>query len=216
MESSSFCDNYIDISPLIHSKSAVFPGDTPFSLTMNMSIASGDHIDLSEIKSTVHIGAHADAPSHYHGQGMSIEQRNLSLYLGETQVIEVKLPSLKRIYPEDLNCEILAPRILFKTNSAPNPDSWNEDFNSLSPELVFYLHKLGVKLIGIDTPSVDPATDKEMLSHQALFKTDMAVLEGLILGHVASGFYNLIALPLKIAGACASPVRAILIPKEKG
>jgi len=179
-----------------------------------MSIAAGDNIDLTEIKSTVHIGAHADAPSHYHLQGRSIEQRSLSLYLGETQVIEVKLNPSKRIYPEDLKQEIIAPRILFKTNSFPHPDIWNDDFNSLSPELVFYLHNLGVKLVGIDTPSVDPAQDKEMSSHQALFKADMAVLEGIILEHVPSGFYNLIALPLNISGACASPVRAILIPKE--
>lgn len=214
MESSSFCDNYIDISPLLHSKTAVFPGDTLFTHTVNMSIKAGDNIDLSDIKTTLHIGAHADAPSHYHQNGVTIEHRNLSLYMGAAQVIEVRLPRGARIGIKDLSGEVLAPRVLFKTNSFPDPDLWNEDFNALSPELIEHLHSLGVVLVGIDTPSVDPAPDKELPSHQALFKTNMAVLEGIILSHVAAGFYDLIALPLNIANADASPVRAILIPKE--
>ena len=213
MESSSFCDNYIDISPLLHAQSAVFPGDTVFTHTVNMSIKTGDNLDLSDIKTTLHIGAHADAPSHYHRKGESIEQRNLSLYMGEAQVIEVNLPRGERIQVSDLKVSIKAPRVLFKTHSFPNPDSWNEDFNSLSPELIVHLHSLGVLLVGIDTPSVDPATDRELPSHQALFKTNMAVLEGIVLSDAPEGLYDLIALPLKIVGGDASPVRAILLPR---
>ena len=213
MESSSFCDNYIDISPLLHAKSAVFPGDTTFTHTVNMSLRAGDNIDLSDIKTTLHIGAHADAPSHYHQNGETIEHRSLSLYMGLSQVVEVDLPRGERIKLSDLKVEIKAPRILFKTNSFPDPDLWNEDFNSLSPELIEFLHSKGVVLVGIDTPSVDPAPDKELPSHHALFKTNMAVLEGLILSHVTPGFFDLIALPLKISSADASPVRAILLPR---
>ena len=215
MESSSFCDNYIDISPLLHSKSAVFPGDTVFTHTVNMSMKAGDNLDLSDIKTTLHIGAHADAPSHYHQEGETIEQRKLSLYMGAAQVIEVILPRGARIGINDLTAQVKAPRVLFKTHSFPNPDEWNEDFNSLTPELIEHLHSLGVVLVGIDTPSVDPATDKELPSHHALYKTNMAVLEGLVLSHVSVGVYDLIALPLKIAGADASPVRAILLPKGR-
>jgi len=177
-----------------------------------MSIKAGDNLDLSDIKTTLHIGAHADAPSHYHLEGETIEQRKLSFYMGAAQVIEVQIPLGARIGLKELTVEIKAPRVLFKTNSFPNPDQWNEDFNSLSPELILHLHSLGVVLVGIDTPSVDPATDKELPSHHALFKTNMAVLEGLVLTHVPDGIYNLIALPLNIAGADASPVRAILLP----
>lgn len=213
MESSSFCDKYIDISPLIHAKTAVFPGDTAFSHSVNLSLKAGDNLDLSEIKTTVHIGAHADAPSHYHVKGESIEQRSLSLYMGSAQVIEVKIDRAKRITLNDFNQPIVAKRVLFKTNSFPNPDQWNGDFNSLSPELIYELHSKGVVLVGIDTPSVDPSDDKNLPSHQALFQTNMAVLEGLILNDVAVGVYDLIALPLKILGADASPVRAILLPK---
>jgi arylformamidase len=178
-----------------------------------MSIKAGDNIDLSDIKTTLHIGAHADAPSHYHEKGVTIEERPLALYMGAAQVVEVQLPRGARISLSDLKVEIKAPRVLFKTNSFPDPDLWNEDFNSLSPKLIEHLHSKGVILVGIDTPSVDPATDKELSSHQALFKTNMAVLEGIVLSHVAAGLYDLMALPLKIAHADASPVRAILFPK---
>jgi len=215
LESSSFCDKYIDISPLIHAKTAVFPGDTAFSHSVNLSLKAGDNLDLSEIKTTVHIGAHADAPSHYHVKGESIEQRSLSLYMGSAQVIEVNIDRAKRITINDFNQPIVAERVLFKTNSFPNPDQWNGDFNSLSPELIYELHSKGVVLVGIDTPSVDPSDDKNLPSHQALFQTNMAVLEGLILNDVAVGVYDLIALPLKILGADASPVRAILLPKRE-
>ena len=213
MESSSFCDKYIDISPLIHARTAVFPGDTAFSHTVNLSLKAGDNLDLSEIKTTVHIGAHADAPSHYHLKGETIDQRSLFPYMGSAQVIEVHISRGKRINQNDFNQKILAPRVLFKTNSYPNPDQWNGDFNSFSPELIHHLHNEGVVLVGIDTPSVDPADDKELSSHQALYKTNMAVLEGIVLNNVSEGLYDLIALPLKILGADASPVRAILLPR---
>jgi arylformamidase len=213
LESSSFCDKYIDISPLIHARTAVFPGDTAFSHTVNLSLKAGDNLDLSEIKTTVHIGAHADAPSHYHLKGETIDQRSLTPYMGSAQVIEVNISRGKRITQNDFNQKILAPRVLFKTNSFPNPDLWNGDFNSFSPELIHHLHKEGVELVGIDTPSVDPADDKELSSHQALYQTNMAVLEGIVLNNVSEGLYDLIALPLKILGADASPVRAILLPR---
>ncbi len=212
MESSSFCDNYIDISPLIHSKTAVFPGDTPFNLNVNLSQKAGDNLDLSEIKTTVHIGAHTDAPSHYHQDGETMEYRSLHFYMGPCQVIEVSLAKNKRIMPEDVKVEIQAPRVLFKTNSFPNPDVWNGDFNSLSPELIEKLKMSGVMTVGIDTPSVDPASEKNLSSHHALYKNNMAVLEGIVLENVNEGLYNLIALPLKIKDADASPVRAILLP----
>lgn len=204
---------YIDISPVLRREIAVFPGDTPFERTVNMSFKEGQHLDLSDVRTTLHVGAHTDAPSHYHLEGKTIEERDLSLYMGPCQVIEVKgKPS--RIKPEDVKEKIMAPRVLFKTNSFPDPDQWNDDFSALSPELIHFLKKENVVLVGIDTPSVDPATDKTLVSHKAIYENDMAILEGIVLTNVASGIYQLIALPLRIEGADASPVRAILL-KEK-
>ena len=204
---------YLDISPVLRKGIAVFPGDTAFSRTINMSFKDGQHLDLSDIRTTLHVGAHTDAPSHYDGKGKSIDERDLSLYMGPCQVI--KVAAKQRLRPSDLNVEIKAPRVLFRTDSFTNPDEWHNDFSALSRELILFLKDKGVVLVGIDTPSVDPATDKTLESHKAIFESDMAILEGIILSHVDAGFYQLIALPLRIEGADASPVRAILLPERK-
>ena len=204
--------NYIDISPLISERVAVFPGDTPFSRTVDLDFAKKDHLRLSHFTSTVHIGTHADAPSHYHPEGVSIEKRDIGLYLGAVRVVEVFPEKGTRILPEHFShATIDVPRILFKTGSFPDPERWNEDFNSLSPETVRFLHGKGVRLVGIDTPSVDPCEDKELAAHKEIYSADMAILEGLVLSNVEQGLYSLIAPPLKIEGADASPVRAILV-----
>lgn len=207
--------NLIDISPVISPSIAVFPGDTPFSQNELLSFKKGDHLGLSSITTTVHLGAHADAPSHYDPKGESIESRDLNYYYGKAQVISVSLSPNERITPENLNnTEIKCQRVLFKTSSFTDPDKWRDDFNSLSPELIEYLDSKGVQLVGIDTPSVDPANDKELLSHKAIAQKDMAILEGIFLENVKEGIYTLMAFPLKIKGAEASPVRAVLLEEN--
>ncbi len=207
--------NWIDITPIVSKDTAVFPGDIPFSRNIQMDYAQGDHLTLSSISTTLHIGAHVDAPNHYNSSGKSIEERSLNYYMGDCQVIEVDISKGKRIQVADLKSkEIHSPRVLFKTNSFPSPEVWNDDFNALSVELVEYLQQKAVITIGIDTPSVDLANDKELLAHSQIAKYDMAILEGIILNNVSEGNYHLIALPLKLKGCDASPVRAVLIPKE--
>lgn len=201
-----------DISPTISQDTDVFPGDTPFSLETLLDYSKGDHLKLSSMHTTLHIGAHADATNHYDPNGQGIDQRPLRAYLGQAQLIDVQLPRGERIYPHHIAGQaITSRRILFRTNSFPDPNQWNADFNSLSPELIRDLAAKGVILVGIDTPSVDPETSKDLESHQALYQTEMAVLEGLVLTDVPVGTYILIAPPLKLAGADAAPVRAILI-----
>ena len=201
----------IDITPLINSEIAVFPGDTPFSQEFLMSTDKGENITLSKMTTTVHLGAHTDAPNHYAADSGGIDTRSLEYYLGMAQVIEVHIPRGKRIKVVDLKGQkILAPRVLFKTLSFPNPYQWNHDFNSLSAELVEYLAKEKVILVGIDTPSIDLADDKVLQSHMKVHENNMAILEGIVLEHTPVGIYELIALPLKIEGADATPVRAIL------
>ncbi|MEZ4872040.1 MAG: cyclase family protein [Bdellovibrionales bacterium] len=204
-----------DISPLISEKTAVFPGDVPFQRNIAMSMESGDHLTLSSINTTVHIGAHTDAPNHYHAEGDAIHEVDLDAYMGLAQVIELDLTPNERITPNHLEgIEVVAPRVLFKTNSFPNPNHWVNDFNSLTPELIEYLAAKKVKLVGIDTPSVDPAEAKELTTHHAIYKNNLRILEGIVLTRVSAGVYVLVALPLPLEGADASPVRAILVGEK--
>ena len=205
-----------DLSPPIHPGLAVWPGDTPFSQRYLCRIDQGANLDLSTIETTVHLGAHADAPSHYGAVAPGIAVRPLEPYLGACELMHVKIGPGERILPAHLPSVPRAPRLLLRTGTFPDPNRWNEDFAALSPELVHHLADLGVRLVGLDTPSVDLMHDKALRSHQALLARDMSVLEGLLLDGPPPGLYTLIALPLAIAGADASPVRAVLVEGALG
>lgn len=201
----------IDISPLISGDLAVFPGDRPFSRQESFSTLKGQHMTLSSMETTLHIGAHTDAPIHYHADGKSIDQKELEDYLGPCQVMSVNKNKNEKITPEDiLDRDITCERVLFRTKSY-DPYSWSDDFNSLSDKLIEFLAEKKVKLVGIDTPSIDPAKCDELHAHQMVFQKKMSILEGIVLDHVSDGTYFLMALPLKIKDGDASPVRAVLI-----
>jgi arylformamidase len=200
-----------DLTPKINERLAVFPGDVAFERKISMDFKKGHHLLLSSVQATLHLGAHADSSSHYHAEGEGIEKRPLTSYFGRTQVIRVKPRPSGRITLADLGGKkIEASRVLFRTDSFPNPQAWNSDFMALSPELIEHLQELGCVLVGIDTPSVDPEDSKALESHQALFRSKIAVLEGLVLKAVPDGIYTLVALPLPIENGDASPVRALL------
>ena len=201
----------LDISPLIDPAINVWPGDTPYVHTVNLDMAAGSNITLSDIRTTVHVGAHTDAPNHYVADGEDIASRRLDYYVGPCAVIGVGVARGERILPRHVDAaQVTAPRVLFRTGTFPDPRHWNDDFASLSPELVDFLHERGVILIGIDTPSVDPFHSKELEAHHAFARHDMATLEGIVLEGVEDGEYELIALPLRLRNADASPVRAVL------
>ena len=201
----------IDISPVVDGSIDVWPGDTPFVQTLNRDMRAGANLTLSDIRTTVHVGAHADAPSHYVSEGCDIASRRLDYYIGRCVVLNIRVRRGDRITPDHLNGKVVsAPRVLLRTGTFPDPRKWNNDFASLSPALVEDFYQHGVMLIGIDTPSVDPFDSKELEAHQVFARNDMAILEGLALDSVEEGEYELIAPPLRIRGADASPVRAIL------
>lgn len=207
-------NNYIDITPLISGEMAVFPGDQVFTRKVVMDCVKGDHLTLSSINTTVHIGAHADASNHYHKEGQGIEKRSLDYYMGDCQVIDVSKMSGPVIEPIDFNLsKVKSKRVLFKTLSFPDPNNWNNDFFGISVAVINALAGAGVITVGIDTPSIDPASSKTLDAHLCIYKSNLAILEGIVLSEVQEGRYNLMALPLKIKGCDASPVRALLFNK---
>lgn len=204
-----------DCSPVAGPALAVWPGDAPFRLHWSQRIGPTSPINLSSLQSTLHLGSHADAPLHYVDNGQSIDQCALEPFLGPSRVIEVDRRTLLpdgRIPSDAVECQLtsIPPRVLFKTKSFDPYRPFDNLFASLSPGLVDRLAAMQVVLVGIDTPSVDPLDDGRLLSHARLAAHAMRNLEGLVLDHVPPGDYELIALPLKLFGADASPIRAIL------
>lgn len=199
-----------DITPVISPRLAVWPGDTPPSREVLLELARGDTVTLSTLRATVHLGAHADAPSHYDSGGATIERMALERYLGPCQVVRVDAARGSRVAA--LPGAVSAPRVLIATGTFPNPETFSRDFAGLEPALIERLAGEGVQLVGVDTPSVDLCDSKELPAHQACRRHDIAILEGLVLTGVPEGRYELIALPLRLEGFDASPVRAVLRP----
>ena len=200
-----------DISPPITPDLKVWPGDVPPSREVQLDMQRGDHLTLSALRTSVHVGAHADAPSHYGAQAPAIHARPLDLYLGPCQVVRVDARRGESLPPAALRgLTIKAPRVLFATGTFPDPTAFNHDFAAFSPETVDRLHALGVRLLGTDAPSIDLFDSKDLPAHNACLQHDMALLEGLVLANVPDGLYELIALPLPLVGFDGSPVRAVL------
>ena len=200
-----------DISPPVQPGSPVFPGDTPYRQKWAAEIAPGCPVNVSEITLSPHVGAHADAPLHYDPQGQAVGALDLAPYLGPCRVIHAigKGALIEWKHLEHAATE-LPPRVLVRTYQRAPVDRWDASLAAFEAATIERLASLGVELVGIDTASIDPAQSKDLPSHQAIRRLDLRVLENLVLDNVPEGDYELIALPLKLMTADASPVRAVL------
>jgi arylformamidase len=199
-----------DISPPLGPGFPVWPGDTPYEESRVWTIGPGCPVNVSRVTMSTHTGSHADAPLHYDPEGKPIGGLDLDTYLGPCLVLDAT-GRHPLVTPE-----VVAPflgarpeRVLLKT-CARRPDAWNPDFTAVHPEAVDLLAASGCRLVGIDTPSLDPQESKTMDAHHRVRVHGLAIIEGLVLDRVAPGAYELIALPLNLAGLDAAPVRAVL------
>jgi len=200
-----------DISPPVHAASPVFPGDAAYRQEWAATIGPGCPVNVSTLHLSPHTGAHADAPLHYDADGAAAGALALAPYLGRCRVIHA-IDRGPLVQWEHLAHAAtgLPPRVLVRTYGRAPVDRWDPDLAAYAPDAVERLADLGVLLIGIDTASIDPAQSKELASHQVIRRRGLRVLENLVLDEVPEGDYELIALPLKLTTADASPVRAVL------
>lgn len=201
-----------DISPPVHAGTPVFPGDAPFEQHWSWTIGADGPVNVATLRLSPHTGAHADAPLHYDPQGEPVGALALEPYLGRCRVIHA-VGCAPLVRWEDLAHAVdatLPPRVLVRTYAQAPVDTWDPALAAFAPETVERLADLGVQLVGIDTASIDPADSKALPSHQVVRRRGLRVLENLLLDGVPEGDYELIALPLKLTTADASPVRAVL------
>ena len=199
-----------DITPMVHPGLAVFPGDTPPSREVLLEKETGAAVTLSTLRTTVHIGAHVDAESHYAVGGLTIDEEPLARFMGPCEVVRVAAAPGERVGVDDFAGPPRSARVLIATGSYPDPTQFSSGFASLEPGLIDWLGDLGVQLLGVDTPSVDAPDSKDLPAHERCFARDVRILEGLVLDGIDPGPYELIALPLRLRGFDASPVRAVL------
>jgi arylformamidase len=200
-----------DISPPVAPGSPVFPGDTPYRQEWAATLGPGCPVNVSSLTLSPHVGAHADAPLHYDPEGAPVGALDLAPYLGPCRVIHAigKGPLVTWEHLAHAARD-LPPRVLVRTYERMPVDRWDPDLAAYAPEAIERLADAGVRLVGIDTASIDPAASKTLDSHQVIRRRGLRVLENLVLDDVPEGDYELIALPLKLMAADASPVRAVL------
>lgn len=212
---------WIDITPPVTDRTQVFPGDTPYQRKLLMETAKGQHITLSALTTSLHLGAHADGPMHYGYPASGVGEMPLEHFIGLARVVHAR-PGCRgrRVGTDDLGGAATIAEVgsrgerivLIATGTFDGYEAWNSDFAGLEVELVRALAAQGVVTIGVDCPSVDTQDSKDLPAHKAIFQANIAILEGLALGGVAAGVYELFAPPLRLIGADASPVRALLRP----
>ncbi|KND59669.1 Kynurenine formamidase [Candidatus Burkholderia verschuerenii] len=203
----------IDISPPIDPATPVWPGDTSVGIERVWRMEAGSPVNVARLTLSPHTGAHADAPLHYDRDGAAIGAVALDTYIGACRVVHC-IGARPLVLPEHVAdfLDDAPPRLLLRTYAHAPLDAWDSAFCAVAPATIDLLASRGVKLIGIDTPSLDPQDSKTMDAHHRIRAHGMAILEGLVLDAVAPGDYELIALPLKFTTLDASPVRAVLRP----
>jgi len=200
-----------DISKTLKEGLAVWPGDPEFRTDPVLRINNGESSNVLAINMGTHTGTHIDAPLHVDDAGSDVTGISIRFFIGPARVFAI--PAEKCIEASDLSLLDWrgVERVLLWTREGSIPEYFfDRNFVYLSEEASEFLAKKRIQLVGTDAPSVDPFGSTELRSHKVLIRNGAAILEGIRLGSVPAGDYNLICLPLKLAGADGSPVRAIL------
>ncbi|WP_342507353.1 arylformamidase [Sporosarcina sp. FSL K6-2383] len=203
-------EKWIDISQPLQNNIAEWPGDTPFTYEVAYAKTDSGSVNVGKMTMSAHLGTHIDAPFHFDDNGLKVLDLPIDLYIGRARVIDMTgAESVGRAELEGLDFGG-AERILLKTGSRPDANVFPKNFTVLRADIGPLLKERGVRLIGVDTPSVDPETSKLMEAHHALNDNGVMILENIVLRAVEPGDYELIALPLPLQDGDGSPVRAVL------
>jgi arylformamidase len=208
-----------DISRTLSNDLAEWPGDEPFRFRLTNEIAKGASVNLGAITMSVHNGTHADARFHFDPKGESIEKAPLDAYVGRATVVDLAQSFVRSKQKHLITTEDLKPhaediaatsRLLVKTGRWSDSRVFPNQIPVIAADVPAWLQKNGVKLLGVDLPSMDEIDSKSLQNHHALARAGIAIVESLDLSEVASGIYGFAALPLKIAGGDGAPMRAVL------
>jgi arylformamidase len=206
-----------DISVPVHDELPVWPGEARVSLRRTARMDEGSASNVSHVSCGVHTGTHVDAPLHFVEGGAPIDRLDLDTLMGPAFVAD--LPGVQAIGPESL-ARLPMPRgterLLLRTDNSAlwaTSRSFNENFAALTPDGARWVVDAGVKLVGIDYLSIQRFHDPEPWTHRTLLGAAVVILEGLNLAAVEQGTYDLVCLPLLLAGCEGAPARAVLIQR---
>jgi arylformamidase len=200
----------IDISLPLDARLAVWPGDTEFDYQLTWKKSAGASVNVGAARLSTHCGTHIDAPFHFDEEGKKVDDLGLAAFVGKAFVIHV--PNRPNISRNDLSRDWQgATRLLLRTDAWSDPHIFPKQIPVIDRDVPDWLGSQGIVLLGLDVPSVDELDSTELPNHHALARNQIAILESLNLKGVEEGVYDLVAAPLKLIGADAAPVRALLM-----
>lgn len=204
---------WIDISQPLANDMAHWPGDTRFTYSSTLTKEQSGSVNIGQMTGSLHTGTHVDAPFHYDSNGKTIDALDLERYIGRARVMDVSQTDLiSKDVLQEMDWANCPERLLLHTSLPNNPKRFPETYPVLDKDAAPFLREKGIRLLGIDAPSVDTVDSKELPIHHSLYNNDINILENIMLDHVQPGDYELIALPLAIKAADGSPVRAVIRP----
>lgn len=206
-----------DISVLVRPGTPEWPGDAPFSCGWTCRLSGGASVNLSHMSGSPHVGTHADAPLHVRDAAPASESLPLEPFLGEVLVLDVSdAPAgALSLRPDDARLTGCT-RLLLRTGRTIADGRFPDDWPVLPAATASALTARGLRLLGVDAPSVDERESRTLDVHHALFDGRAFLLENLDLRDVEPGHYELLALPQRLAGLDAAPVRALLRSRRSG
>ncbi|HEU4877814.1 MAG TPA: cyclase family protein [Gemmatimonadaceae bacterium] len=204
-----------DISISLSATTPEWPGDTPWSCGWTATISNGASVNLSTVTSSPHVGTHADAPLHVRDGWPGVHELPIDAFYGPAVVVDVSGLT------GEIGFDLIEPhirgqtveRLLLRTGSTIASGSFPDEWSTLSEACARTLLGLGLRLLGVDAPSVDTRDSKSLAVHKMLFSGNAFILENLDLRRTPPGPYDIMAFPIKMMSVDAAPVRAILLEK---
>lgn len=200
----------LDVSMPVTPRTAGFPGDAPFQCGWTATKRDGGGVNVGWTRGSPHVGTHVDAPFHYDDGGARVGGFDLDAFVGPCHVVDARGGAA-------LDADLLrgldlarAPRVLFRTQERADPETFLDRFPVLTAAAIAHLARAGVRLVGVDAPSVDPVDSKDLPVHHALGRARIANVENLVLASTDPGTYELLAAPVKWVDMDAAPLRALL------
>ena len=200
-------DVTIPISPSMH----VYPGDPAVSVEKTLQISKGDVANVTHLSFGTHTGTHVDAPHHFIDGAMTVDEIPLNLLIGRARVLEATAAVITAEVLREFDFTADA-RVLFKTRNSYlwREPSFAKEFVYLTKDAAEHLVENGIKVVGIDYLSVEKFNFKKPEAHRTLLGNGTIIIEGLNLADVDAGDYEMICLPIKIAGGDGAPARVVL------
>ena len=201
-----------DVSQSLQKSTPVFPGDPSFSMVPFFSRENHDEFNLSILTMSTHLGTHVDAPLHYVDGGLKVDEISPDILVGHGIILDMRGVDVIDVAVLEKSSWTKEKRVFLKTDFSAElrQNNISKKQPYINDSGAHALMERGVKLVGIDSMSVDRINDQYAPVHKLLLSSGVIIVEGLDLSEVPCGTCRIYCLPLKISGGDGAPARVFI------